>query len=94
MRDGGRADIKEVFVQASSRRIRAREQWTLRTLKGELNAYGAELYLQGSLPSTFFIFIINYFSLIARIIKRGSGKGRCGSPESWTRVCLRRWVRA
>lgn len=54
MRDGGRADIKEAFVQASSSscvRIRAREQWTLRTLKGELNAaYGAEVYLQGSLP--------------------------------------------
>lgn len=74
-------------------RIRAREQWTLRTLKGELNAYGAELYLQGPLPSTFFIFIINYSSLIARIIKRGSGKGRCGSPESRTRVRLCRCVR-
>lgn len=72
-------------------RIRAREQWTLRTLKGELNAYDAELYLQGSLPSTFPIFIINYFPLIARIIKRGSGKGRRGSPESRTpaRACAR-----
>lgn len=66
-------------------RIRAGEQWTLRTLEGELNAYGAELYLQGSPPSTFFfiffpIFIINYSPLIARIIKRGSGKGRRGVP--------------
>lgn len=75
-------------------RIRARVQWTLRTLKGKLNAYGAELYLQGSLPSTFFHFIINYFSLIARIIKRGSRKGRYGSPESQTHVRMYRWVRA
>lgn len=35
-----------------------------------MNAYGAELYLQGSLPSTFSFFIINYFSLIARIKKK------------------------
>lgn len=70
-------------------RIRAREQWTLRTLKGELNAYSAELYLQGPLPSTFFSSIfINYFTLIARIIKRRSGKGRRGSLESRTHACL------
>lgn len=51
--DGRRRDIKEAFVEASSSsctRIRAGEQWTLRTLKWELNAYGAEVYLQGSLP--------------------------------------------
>lgn len=75
---------------SSCMRIRAREQWTLRTLRGELNAYGAEVYLQGSLPSTFSFFIINYFSLIARIRKRERERVLSRVLPPWLCACTHR----
>lgn len=88
--EGGWADIKEAFVRASQIAVwgsepRSSGPWG--PWEWELNAYGAELYLQGFLPSTFSFFIINYFWLIARIRKRGKEKGCVGSQESWSSVC-------
>lgn len=86
--DGGRADIKEAFVEASSShraRIRAGERRTLRTLRGGIECLRCRT-LSSRLSAlnffSFFFFIINYFSLIARIRKRGREKGRSGSLES------------
>lgn len=89
--DGGRADIKEAFVQASSStcmRIRAREQRTLRTLRGGIECLRCRTLSSRLSALNFFIFIINYFSLIARIRKRGREKGRSGSLESQSCVCV------
>ena len=85
--DRGRADIKEAFVEASSSRrarIRAREQRTLRTLRGGIECLRCRTLSSRLSALNFFsfFFIINYFSLIARIRKRGREKGRSGSLES------------
>lgn len=57
--DGGRADIKEAFVQAFSSscvRIRAREQWTLRTLRGEIECLRCRTLSSRLSALNFFIF--------------------------------------
>lgn len=91
--DGGQADIKEAFVRASSSssvRIRAREQWTLRTLRGGIECLHCRTLSSRLSALNFFIFfIINYFLLIARIRKSRREKGRSGSLESETCVCVR-----